>query len=127
MKSLLAFDPKKGSFVEVGKYDEETLYMHRKWKTHFCWKHKAYGIQDRATKEILRLGLKKIIVIEEDRKCQWQATVQEWRDNKILDDLGNGPQYFMPIEKMHLMSGDPDSKPTTAKQSDLFSHEARGI
>jgi hypothetical protein len=93
-------DPKKKKLVTVGSLVDDTLYITKTNKKHMVWKYKGYGIQQAAFPELLKRGVKHIIIGEKDTGKEFKTTMQTWIDKGIVDNLGHGEQRFLAVEDM---------------------------
>lgn len=94
MKPVRAYDTKKHKVVVVGYIEDEIFYKKVSTK-HFCYKYKGYGMQEEVFPQIKNC---KLIIIHAPNGKYLSSPIQ-WEFAK-KDDLGNGLQHFLPVDKM---------------------------
>jgi hypothetical protein len=97
---LLAWDPTKKKQVLCGELIGDTLFRWVEPK-HFMRVVGGYGIQEIAFQEIVKRGVKKIVLKETHTNQRWEATIDEWKEHCHIADYGHGKQRFMSTKYMH--------------------------
>jgi putative cell wall-binding protein len=101
---LLCFDPHKNKRVLCGEVIGEALFRWVK-PEHFMRVVQGYGIQEVAFQEVVRKGIKTIILKETNTNQRWEASIKIWLENSKIMDFGYGKQRFLSLKfmKTHLL------------------------
>jgi hypothetical protein len=96
---ILTYDPGKKKKVLVGEVVGDTLF---RWvePEHFMQVVGGYGIQEVAFQQILKEGVKKIILKATHTEKRWEADVENWKYHGRVMDYGNGKQRFLSLKYM---------------------------
>ena len=97
-EEISIYDPGKEKTVKCGHLKDSTYHRVVK-KAHYVYKYKGYAIQKEAFELIVRRGCTTILLIAPD-KVNYTSPIAVWQEHAVLDDLGNGKQFFLPVEKM---------------------------
>jgi len=96
---LLTYDPAKKKKVLCGELVGDTLFRWVK-PEHFMRVVQGYGIQEIAFQEIMKQGVKKIVLKETHTEQRWEADVETWKYRGKVADYGHGKQRFLSLKYM---------------------------
>lgn len=96
---LLTFDPAKNKKVLCGEVIGDTLFRWVK-PEHFMQVVQGYGIQEVVFQEIVRKGLKMVVLKETNTEQRWEADIKTWKYKGRVADYGHGKQRFLSLKYM---------------------------
>lgn len=102
------FDRMKNEEVVPGVVIEDTVYIEKKYHptikklNHFVWMYRGFGVDEMAMRNWHLAGVKNVRI--RWNKKVFTSKMEDWITKGILNDLGAGSQFFMPIKDMTLES-----------------------
>lgn len=96
---LLTYDPAKGKTVLCGELVGDTLFRWVEPK-HFMRVLQGYGIQEVAFQEMVKRGVKLIVLKETATEQKWEAHIDVWMNSSKIADYGHGKQRFLSLKFM---------------------------
>jgi hypothetical protein len=111
MAKLYTWDPGKNKKVLCGEIQGTALF---RWvePQHFMRVVDGYGIQEIAFQEIVKRGVRLIILKETATEQRWEATTETWLQHSKVADYGHGKQRFlsMKYQSTHKIPGPDEQK-----------------
>lgn len=94
---IYTFDPTKQKRVLAGEFHEGVFHRIVN-NDHYVRKFKAYGLQDDVI-QALKKDCKQMIIYT-PVGVKLYSTVKDWLEKSVITNIGNGTQYFLPVEFM---------------------------
>ena len=95
IKKIYSVDPRKNKKIKCGVVVEGKFYRHVDSKKHFMRVTKGYGIQEDGFEKIVKMGVKKIIIKEDDTGKNFIADLEMWKTRGVVKNYGSGKQRFL--------------------------------
>jgi hypothetical protein len=87
-----------GEIQEVQSVTKEKYFYKDVKPQHFVRIKQAYGISCDVIDKLIEEGVSTIVI----RTPAWHyfSAIENWLNRDLMDDMGNGPQIFLPVQFM---------------------------